>query len=70
MYNKNIDTIWHRKICIKIGMILKIFGSFGNFGVQTLLILPDQNVLTSLDQNVSFFGKQYVLICIFGHVGT
>ena len=58
MYNENINTVWHRKLCMKVATHQKSEKSkitdfsWMIFWVQTVSIPPDQNILIPFDQNV------------------
>ena len=72
MYNENIDTVWHRKLCIKSWSYSKNFVnvvdfSCMNFWAKTVPILPNQSLLIPLNQNMSIV---FVSNMYNGNVGT
>ena len=72
IYNGNIKMFWHRKLCIKSWYSSNFFLNITDFSwitfwAKTLPILPDENLLIPLQQNVSILLESYMCN---GNIGT
>lgn len=72
MYNRNIGTVWHRRLYMKIWCNSKVFLNVTDFSciafcTQTVQIRPVHNLSISLDPSVLVF---LAIIMYNGNIGT